>query len=90
VTLWPDAANKPDLSVSATCHVTKEDNGTTKAYTSIKCDALAKGECTKMALSTAGNTCTEFGYIASPPRSALHLEALQPFWRDYYKPVAER
>lgn len=85
VTLYPDFINKPTLRTRATCHVAREPGGEIKAYTTIKCEDLSQSSCIKMAFVDADNTCKQFGYVASPPRSKIHLQALQPLWRDYFR-----
>ena len=63
VKLYPDVANKPDVSVDATCHIVREKDDKVRAYTSIRCEDLAGHRaCSPMVFMDKANTCTKFGY----------------------------
>ena len=89
VTLWPDA-EKGDETVTGWCHVVRPTSNAGDAellaFTSIECYELVPGEsetgrCKTLALVTDENdTCTAVGYIAGPPRSQLHVDAVREIW----------
>ena len=75
-----------ERKTSADWYGTYQVKTTVKAYTTIKCDDLTGGdECVGMVLVNVANSCTKSGYIAGPPRSALHIDALRPLWDEYFQ-----